>query len=687
MPFLELQTQTPVREETVFVVSDEAKALPAESAAATTSTLNVVGSVVAAFLIVAASAFGLRALEQKIEVNGLFGGWADAGISKNRVDSALLSPSYNRLLGAIGSYIFIPAANAATVPYAAKFFIESAPEVTVRAGETATYVVGFKNTGSKTWASDGKNHISVYTAKPYYRKSQFYSDVWEKDVKPARMRDAKVAPGAIGYFEITLKAPEKPGSYTERFNLGIEGLAWMPGGYFFVPIKVTEKPALSAAMLLKSANGLTLRQGEEKKVTVGWKNSGRVAWKERTVVVKSLEIGNDDSASPAIFAAASWSADGTAVKVGGDPVLPGRIDFIDFNLRAPSRTGDFSIKFSLMVDGVLIEGGDVEFSGNVTDESQSVGLPAIEPLGFSSEPNLRVGLCYIPFDAADKGQVGIDPCIAGGMQTLRVTSAAALSLQNEAGSVIAPNAGTSVSVSFDPVSRFSVIANGTSYSFTNGVRIVPADLNSVLVFENWQNIIGSGENDNRQHGILEFRYLENRRRLWAINELPLELYVKGIAEIPATWPIEVQKAQAVAARTYAAYYFLAGGKHASQEHILNAGEGDQVYHGVGAELRRPLLSQAVDATRGMLVTYGSGVVATPYFGQSDGRTKSWAEVYGSTNRPWLQSVEAPYDLGKTLRGHGIGMSQMDAYGMAKAGATYEAILKHYYTGVELRRAY
>lgn len=687
MPFLELQTQTPVREETVFVVSEEAKVLPLPSTAVATSTLNVVGSVVAAFLIVAVSAFGLRALEHKLEVKGFWGGWADAGISKNRVDSALLSPSYNRLLGAIGSYIFIPTANAATVPYAAKFSIESAPEVTVRAGETVTYVVGFKNIGSKTWVNDGKKHISVYTAKPYYRKSLFFFDAWEKDVKPARLRDAAVAPGAIGYFEITLKAPEKPGSYTEKFNLGIEGSAWMPGGYFFVPIKVTERPALSAALLLKSANGLTLRQGEEKKVTVGWKNSGRVAWKERTVVVKSLEIGNDDSASPTIFAASSWSADGTTVKVVGDSVAPGRIDFIDFNLRAPARSGDFNIKFSLMVDGTLVEGGDVEFSGNVTDESQSTGLPAIEPLGLSSEPNLRVGLCYIPFDGADKGQVGIDPCIAGGMQTLRVTSAAPLSLQNEAGSMIAQNVGTSVSISFDPVSRFSVIANGASYSFTNGVRIVPDDLNSVLVFENWKNIIGSGENDNRQHGILEFRYLDDKQRLWTINELPLELYVKGMAEIPATWPIEVQKAQAVAARTYATYYFLAGGKHASQEHILNAGEGDQVYHGVGAELRRPILSQAVDATRGVVVTYSGGVVSTPYFGQSDGRTKSWAEVYGSTNRPWLQSVEAPYDLGKVLRGHGIGMSQMDAYGMAKSGATYEQILKHYYTGIELKRAY
>lgn len=38
-------------------------------------------------------------------------------------------------------------------------------------------------------------------------------------------------------------------------------------------------------------------------------------------------------------------------------------------------------------------------------------------------------------------------------------------------------------------------------------------------------------------------------------------------------------------------------------------------------------------------------------------------------------------------GHGVGMCQVGAYGMALAGATYEEILKKYYTGIELREMY
>lgn len=38
-------------------------------------------------------------------------------------------------------------------------------------------------------------------------------------------------------------------------------------------------------------------------------------------------------------------------------------------------------------------------------------------------------------------------------------------------------------------------------------------------------------------------------------------------------------------------------------------------------------------------------------------------------------------------GHGVGMCQYGAYGLAKMGVKYEAIIKHYYTGVDLTRAY
>ena len=34
-------------------------------------------------------------------------------------------------------------------------------------------------------------------------------------------------------------------------------------------------------------------------------------------------------------------------------------------------------------------------------------------------------------------------------------------------------------------------------------------------------------------------------------------------------------------------------------------------------------------------------------------------------------------------GHGVGLCQVGAFGMAQAGSTFDEILKHYYTGVSL----
>lgn len=38
-------------------------------------------------------------------------------------------------------------------------------------------------------------------------------------------------------------------------------------------------------------------------------------------------------------------------------------------------------------------------------------------------------------------------------------------------------------------------------------------------------------------------------------------------------------------------------------------------------------------------------------------------------------------------GHGVGLCQVGAFGMAQAGSSYEQILKHYYSDISLDRAY
>ena len=100
---------------------------------------------------------------------------------------------------------------------------------------------------------------------------------------------------------------------------------------------------------------------------------------------------------------------------------------------------------------------------------------------------------------------------------------------------------------------------------------------------------------------------------------------------------------------------------------------------------RPNFLTAVTDTKDYVVTYRRELVKTPYFNQSDGRTRSALEMWGWTNTPYLQSVEDPHCAGMIKRGHGVGLSGCGADGMAKEGKTYEEIIKYFYQDVEVEK--
>jgi len=172
-----------------------------------------------------------------------------------------------------------------------------------------------------------------------------------------------------------------------------------------------------------------------------------------------------------------------------------------------------------------------------------------------------------------------------------------------------------------------------------------------------------------------------------INELALESYMRGIAEASNYLPQEFLKALIIAARTYAQYNLSIGGKHPAAYFTLNASANDQVYRGYSSESRLPNVMKAVEDTRGMMATYGGEIVVTPYFSQSDGRTRAWEEVWWGSGKPWLVSKADPYCAGRTMLGHGVGFSAYGARKMADAGKNFEEILKYYFTGIELKKVY
>ena len=257
-------------------------------------------------------------------------------------------------------------------------------------------------------------------------------------------------------------------------------------------------------------------------------------------------------------------------------------------------------------------------------------------------------------------------------------------------------------------------------------------------------------------------------KLWVVNELKFEDYLKGVvpSEMPASWPSEALKVQAVCARTYAYRYCLQ-----PDHYCFNIGSSDgyQVYLGLDQETEKS--NKAVDDTAGMMAIYNNEPINAVFHSTSGGMTENCENVWGSVV-PYLKAVESPgeeespryawmrfvssddlksdlledtgdigdivdftvvkkgvsgriitcqvkgtkktvtldgddvqWDIGLNSTwfdlvfitggvvacgrgwGHGLGMSQYGSKAMAVTGKNYIEIVKHYYTGVEVKKWY
>ena len=138
---------------------------------------------------------------------------------------------------------------------------------------------------------------------------------------------------------------------------------------------------------------------------------------------------------------------------------------------------------------------------------------------------------------------------------------------------------------------------------------------------------------HRYHRELEVRWrrYDGQPELLVVHPLDLETYVTGIvsAELPAGWPLEAYKAQAVAARTYAVWQKY---RRLDLPYHMESSVLDQVYAGVDRE--HALAQQAADDTRGLVLTWQRHVAQAYFHAACGDRTESAREGWG-TALPYL----------------------------------------------------
>jgi stage II sporulation protein D len=255
--------------------------------------------------------------------------------------------------------------------------------------------------------------------------------------------------------------------------------------------------------------------------------------------------------------------------------------------------------------------------GSCTPGAPPAELPAPEPIprpqaegptptAESAEPRIRIGLA-----------VGVPSAIVGGGGDLVVNDPSGARLAaipaDEQWRVVPSGIGVSV----QPPGRV-----GSTPS--EMIAIVPADAGG-LVRVNGRTYRGTVEVVRDTAGIT------------VVNRLLLETYLLGVvsAEMGRRTPAEFEalKAQTVVSRTYAIRNL---GRRASLGFDLHAGTADQVYVGAGSE--RTEGREAVQATRGMALTYNGAPINAFYYSTCGGQTAEPVEAFSASAQPYLRSA-------------------------------------------------
>lgn len=133
-------------------------------------------------------------------------------------------------------------------------------------------------------------------------------------------------------------------------------------------------------------------------------------------------------------------------------------------------------------------------------------------------------------------------------------------------------------------------------------------------------------------------FVNSKGRISVVNVVPMEAYLLGVVPAELSLPqLEAQKAQAVAARTYAAANKNGYGMEGFD---MLPTVWSQVYKGVSIETK--MGSQAVRETSGVVATYQGKPINALYTSTCGGRTEDSGNIY-EFNEPYLKGVNCSLD--------------------------------------------
>jgi SpoIID/LytB domain protein len=164
--------------------------------------------------------------------------------------------------------------------------------------------------------------------------------------------------------------------------------------------------------------------------------------------------------------------------------------------------------------------------------------------------------------------------------------------------------------------------------------------------------------------------------------LPMQKYIYGLGEVPASWPKAALKAQAIAGRTYALRKVRTSGQHRYPcDCAVYDSTLDQAYIGdakrTGSGAYWDDWKRAVDQTAGTVVLYRGAPIDALYSSSSGGYTENNENVWGGSPIPYLRGVRD--------RADGVAANPNHRWRLAMSWSTFASKLNAAYGTGRLQR--
>jgi glucose/arabinose dehydrogenase len=224
------------------------------------------------------------------------------------------------------------------------------PWPTIVAGSTTTYSLRFRNTGTEAWQ---RGVFGRQVNLGVVNDSLAFTEMavgWLSGNRTATTVEATVAPGDIGTFTFTIKAPAVLGRYDLPLRPVVDGVTWLEHQGVFV--RVFSDLGYHSKWVSQTANPTLEPGATSTDLTVTFRNAGSKTWTKGVPGQQAaLGIRNDERTWASL--AVGWPDPARPAVQTEAVVAPGQNATFTFKVKAPQAPSTYVLSMRPVIDGVL----------------------------------------------------------------------------------------------------------------------------------------------------------------------------------------------------------------------------------------------------------------------------------------------------------------------------------------------